>query len=63
MIDAEIINEFGGTFLRNNLRQTLVIDLAFYAGFRTIEWGEWRYIERTRSDYKAIAFEAILEYE
>ena len=63
MIDAEIVNEFGGTFLRNNLRQILVIDLAFYAGFRMIEWGEWRYIERTGSDHKAIAFEAILKHE
>ena len=63
LIDAEVVNEFGGIFLRNNLRQTLVIDLAFYAGFRTIEWGEWRYIERTGSDHKAIAFEAILEHE
>jgi ribonuclease HI len=56
LTDLEAIGELGGTYYRKNLQGTSIIDLAFYSGFRQLEWGDWRYISPTGSDHEAISF-------
>ena len=59
LVDPEVIEEFEGTFHRSNTRSTSIIDLAFSAGFKKLEWQNWRYGESTGSDHEVIFFEAI----
>ena len=58
LVEPEVIEEFGGTFHRSNTRNTSIIDLAFSAGFKKLEWQNWRYGESTGSDHEVILFEA-----
>ena len=58
IIDAEEINKHGGTLVRENLRATSVIDLAFTIRFRKTCWRHWHFLPATGSDHEAIAFEA-----
>ena len=58
IIDAEEINRHGGTLVRENLRATSVIDLAFTIRFRKTYWRHWHFLPATGSDHEAIAFEA-----
>ena len=39
LVNAEEINLKGGTFYKPNLKTTSIIDLAFYTGFKQLEWG------------------------
>ncbi|KAI1007438.1 hypothetical protein K3495_g784 [Podosphaera aphanis] len=58
LLDPEVIEEFGGIFHRSNSRSTSVIDLAFVAGFQTIQWDHWCYGESTGSDHEIILFQS-----
>lgn len=60
IIDQEVINELGGTYYRSNLVKTSIIDLAFTAGFREVQWSGWCYGEHTGSDHEAITYQATL---
>ena len=62
LVDAEEINERGGTLLRSNLKSTSVIDLTFSLGFQQICWENWRFLPPTGSDHEAITFEASLSH-
>lgn len=54
LVDLEVVNSKGGTFLRS--QETSVIDLVFAKGFRSFHWSDWDYIEATGSDHQAISF-------
>ena len=58
LVDPEVVNEFGGTYNRSDLRNISVIDLTFCTPFKKLVWTGWRYIDGTGSDHEAIAFEA-----
>ena len=60
LVDAEEINEHGGTLIRQNLQNTSVIDLTFSLRFQQIQWGNWHFLSPTGSDHEVIFFEASL---
>ena len=60
LVDFETIAEKGGTFYRSNLRETSVLDLAFYIGpSRAYTWEGWDYLPPTTSDHEAICFSGL----
>ena len=62
LVCAEEINEHGGTLLRQNLKRTSVIDLAFSFCFRKFFWTNWRFLPPSGSDHEVITFDAIFSH-
>jgi len=46
-----------GTYFQTDLRTVSIIDLAFISRFENINWFNWYYLDRSKSDHKVITFE------
>ena len=56
-IDSDVIDTYGGTFLRQGLTQQSVLDLAFEAGFQHTAITDWSYSkQQPHSDHRLIQF-------
>ena len=56
LVDYEVTSRKGGTYFRSNLRDTSIIDLAFYIGPGSISWDSWDYLPSSLADHEAITF-------